>query len=453
MSFWSQNGPGRERERRDRICGYGQNMDRKDLQSGSKEKKEGRRPAAKNDAQGEQSMENESGKRTKRFNGDGSITLRKDGRWMVRITKGFRADGKRNVITRYAHSEKEAKKLLKLLRVQLETRKIGAPGMTLNEYMGQFLELYKKNTIKDVSYDTYETVFENHIRNTIGYKKMSEVTKDDIQRLLNEKKETRSYATLSKIRVLLNMCFKHALEDDIVFKNPVTGTRMPNRKELIVQKRNIDILTQNEIEAIKRFALGEEKDEIAREFAPAFLLMLNTGLRKGEMMALTWSDVDEEGKVLHVRRTMTAVLNRNRREGEAKVRITTSEPKSESSRRSIPLNKMALKALELLKEYRQNTEAEEEYLLHGRKHEMVSQEFLYRAFDHILREGVGDEYIHHGLHVLRHTFATKALRAGVEIADVSKILGHSSVSVTYNTYIHVGEEQKRLVVDKLEQIL
>ncbi len=398
-------------------------------------------------------MEKESGKRAKRFNGDGSITLRKDGRWMVRITKGFRADGKRNVITRYAHSEKEAKKVLKLLRVQLETRKIGAPGVTLNEYMQQFLELYKRNTIKEVSYDTYETVFENHIRNTLGYKKMGEVTKDDIQRLLNEKKETHSYATLSKIRVLLNMCFKHALEDDVVFKNPVTGTRMPNRKELAVQSRTVDILTQNEIEAIKRAALNGEQDEIAREFAPAFLLMLNTGLRKGEMMALTWSDIDEEGRVLYVRRTMTAVMNRERKEGEAKVRITTSEPKSASSRRSIPLNQMALRALELLKRYRRDREADGEYLLHGKKHEMVSQEFLYRAFDHVLREGVGEEYVHHGLHVLRHTFATKALRAGVEIADVSKILGHSSVNVTYNTYIHVGEEQKRLAVDRLEQIL
>ena len=114
---------------------------------------------------------------------------------------------------------------------------------------------------------------------------------------------------------------------------------------------------------------------------------------------------------------------------------------------------MAIRALIRMREYRGGELRETDYLLCNKNRGMVTQEFLYRAFDHILEKGMGDEYVHHGLHILRHTFATKALRAGIEIADVSKILGHGSVSVTYNTYIHVGEEQKRAAVERLEEIL
>ncbi|MBO5197619.1 MAG: site-specific integrase [Lachnospiraceae bacterium] len=389
----------------------------------------------------------------KRYNGDGSITLRKDGRWMVRITKGFRADGKRNVVTRYAHSEQEAKKILKTLRVQLETRKIGAPGVTLNEYMEQFLEVYKKETVKAVSYDTYRVVFENHIRRELGYKKLADITKNDIQRLINEKSQVRSYSTISKMKVLLNMCFKHALEDDVVYKNPVAGVRIPGKKEMGVKARQIDILSQKEIDVLKEAALGPITDDMTTRFAPAFLLMLNTGIRMGEMLALTWQDIDMEEQVLHVNKTMTIIQNRERNEGAPKVLVTTSEPKSISSRRTVPLNSMAIRALIRMREYRGGELRETDYLLCNKNRGMVTQEFLYRAFDHILEKGMGDEYVHHGLHILRHTFATKALRAGIEIADVSKILGHGSVSVTYNTYIHVGEEQKRAAVERLEEIL
>lgn len=397
--------------------------------------------------------DNLQSKRAKRFNGDGSISKRKDGRWMVRITKGYRADGKRNVITKYAHTEKDAKQILKALRVQLETRKLGTTNDTLNQYMEQYLQLYKMNTLKGVSYDTYEAVFENHIRNTIGYKKMSEITKDEIQRLINDKSGTKSYATLSKIKVLLNMCFKHALEDDEIFKNPVQGVKLPNRSEVAVKARKIDILTQEEIEVIKAAAVTNLKDDMTKKFAPAFLLMVNTGIRKGEMMALTWNDIDLENRVLYVKRTMTAIQNRNWKEGEKRILVTTTEPKSASSKRSVPLNGLAMEAIDRIRDYQKGNCPEDGYLLSGKKKQMIPQEFMYRAFDHILERGMGEEYKHHGLHVLRHTFATKALRAGVEISDVSKILGHSSVSITYNTYIHVDENRKRLVVEKLEEIL
>ena len=387
----------------------------------------------------------------KRYNGDGSITLRKDGRWMVRITKGFRADGKRNVVTRYAHSEQEAKKILKTLRVQLETRKIGAPGVTLNEYMEQFLEVYKKETVKAVSYDTYRVVFENHIRRELGYKKLADITKNDIQRLINEKSQVRSYSTISKMKVLLNMCFKHALEDDVVYKNPVAGVRIPGKKEMGVKARQIDVLSQKEIDVLKEAALGPITDDMTTRFAPAFLLMLNTGIRMGEMLALTWQDIDMEEQVLHVNKTMTIIQNRERNEGAPKVLVTTSEPKSISSRRTVPLNSMAIRALIRMREYRGGELRETDYLLCNKNRGMVTQEFLYRAFDHILEKGMGDEYVHHGLHIFRHTFASRFCENETNIKVIQEVMGHADVSTTMNIYAEANPDVTKSVIEKLSK--
>ena len=165
------------------------------------------------------------------------------------------------------------------------------------------------------------------------------------------------------------------------------------------------------------------------------LLSLKTGLRIGELAGLLWSDIDFEAGFLNVQRTVSRIYH-----GDGTTSIHIGDPKSESSRRRVPLPPGLLQMLE------HHRQAGEVYLTSGRtKHQEPGT--LQLHFKVVLkRAGIRDL----NFHTLRHTFATRYVEKGFDVKSLSMILGRSDVSITLNTYVHPSMENLRNMMHSLE---
>ena len=163
-------------------------------------------------------------------------------------------------------------------------------------------------------------------------------------------------------------------------------------------------------------------------------LILNTGMRMGEALALRWNDVNWEKKTISVSKNLITVRNRSAKGPKFKL-ILQDKPKTEKSRRIIPLNKAAMAALEDLKAapgYKPNG-----FIIHTKDGAAI----LPRTFEQMLElmcSAAGIRRI--GVHSLRHTYATRLFEKGIDIKIISELLGHSSTEITYRIYVHVINE-------------
>jgi integrase len=380
-------------------------------------------------------MVNENAK--KRGHGDGCITQQKDGRWVARIQIGKTHDGKPKVKALYGKTEPEVRKKLR------EYKKVMAQGineaikMTVSQYIERWLINYKQNSLKPASYDRMEGVLNNYIKNTIGIYQMGNLTSNDIQKLINEKSKTLSYSSVKKIIELLRPCFKHAVLVGDLNKNPCDAVSLPRQSSMVVKTKTIDILTDTEIDIIKKSADHiTDKKSHKHKHAPVFVLILNTGIRCGEALALQWSDIDLDKNIIHVSRSASIIKNRSVTDESSNKTLTViTDTKTVNSDRYIPINKTALNALNQIREYNKYYGISTNYVVSNDKGEMVNERNLQRTLDRILLNGMGEHYKHHGIHALRHTMGSLLLSKGkADIKVVSEILGHSNINLTYSNF-------------------
>ena len=182
---------------------------------------------------------------------------------------------------------------------------------------------------------------------------------------------------------------------------------------------------------------------------PAYLFLLNTGIRCGEAIALEWSDIDFENRICRINKNFTLVKSRDKNWNAGKRQKLVSETKTAAGVREIPLNDRAVEMLEQIQKYNRKRGIETPYVISTDSGAQISERSLFQSLEYAL----GAAEIHHiGLHGLRHTFASTLLRKGVDIAVVSKLLGHRNVTTTFNTYIHIIEEQKRNAIKAIPSI-
>ena len=302
--------------------------------------------------------------------------------------------------------------------------------------------------MKPSSYDRFKNTIKIYIIPNLGFLQVKNVSTDDIQNLLN-KLVTKglSYSSIKKIYEAINACFKYAVEKDVLIKNPTTSVLLPSQKAF----DNTEIIYFNE-EELKRL-----KDEMFRTYSIgshvyvynyAYILILNTGLRIGEALALKWSDVDFKSKTLHVKRNVVMTKKRNENnvaEGGYNIKIQDTV-KSKSSNRIIPINENALDALNHLKEKKGLTD----FVIINSKHKQTLPTLFTRTFVNIQKNAKFKQTT--GVHSLRHTFASMSFMKGYDVKIISELLGHSSVTITYNTYIHLINEQKQNALASLDNI-
>ncbi len=363
----------------------------------------------------------------------GKITKRSDGRYQA----GYRdVDGKRKFIT--CNSEEEVLERFQALELAQESKpgkKLGDEGKSavkipqviitdnhipLADYMLNWLEKFKKGKIRPSSYERYQFCLQLLCKDELAQMDIRAIRLEDIQEYVN-RLEAMSASTIKKQKLLLSQVLEHAMLTEVIQRNPVQGVQMP---PMTHNTKVVFPYEKDEQEKLVATFTEEKNGKLRFRYGWGAVLILETGLRAGEALALEWSDIDEEKRTLKINKNLVRV------DGKNTVQRTT---KTESGRRTIPLNSRALEAIHHLKAQQ----------VSGCPYVFATQAGKHLSYRNLLAtmekacEAVGVE--HRGLHALRHSFASNLYARGVEVKIISKLLGHASVEITYNRYIHFFE--------------
>jgi integrase len=342
-------------------------------------------------------------------------------------------------------TRKEVQEKMAKTQVDLQAGNFTAPTKTtVGEWIDIWLHEYKRPDLRPTTWDSYAYLVRVHLKPAIGHIPLKALRPEMVQRLYNEKRaEGLSSRTVRYIHAVLHGALKQAVRNNLLARNVTEATTRPKE-----EKKEIRPLSQEEA---RQFLSVVEGDRLSA----AFLLALGTGLRLGELLALRWDDLDLKAGTLTVRRGLCRVYDQE--DGERKTRLVFQEPKSARSRRTIPMPSNILAALKKHK-IRQN----EERLLVGAAYgdqglvfctpigTPIDPRNMARHFDGCLRKA---GLPHVRFHDLRHTFATLMLELGQSPKTVQEILGHSTISITLDTYTHVGMDLKTQAMEKMNAAL
>lgn len=354
-----------------------------------------------------------------------NIRKRKDGRWEARYKKGRRPDGSIHYGYVYAskYSEVKEKRNAALKALDKEGDIFLTPVITFEKVFDEW-KFTVQHTVRESSYSLYETIIEHHLRPYFGNLSVSQISQKQIQEFICQKmSEQLSTSYIHTMLIVLKCVLKFArcqkyITDDLPdYQVPKIHTSR-------------EIFTFQEWMILKQYLESQTDD-----FSFGLLLCMYTGLRIGELSGLKWDDFDLENNQILIRRTVYRIKNNeyNPKNSLNKTVLHISSPKTETSRRNIPLpNFLTEKVPDYLK-------ANGVFLLTGTDQCMEPRN-IQRRYRRIL-EKCSLRYL--SFHSLRHSFATLALQKGFDYRTLSEILGHSSASITLNIYVHSSIEQKR----------
>ena len=310
-------------------------------------------------------------------------------------------------------------------------------GKTLSAYMSEWLELTKKPTLKPSSYTRIETTCKQQLFSTLGNTRLNTLSPALIQSTLNDLAEQRSHSTVKKAYNSLYACLDFAVLRGDLDRNPARTVVVPSNK----QPHDISSYNQEQIrriveEATSCYANGKSK----YRYGWAIVLLLNTGMRVGELLYLKWKDVNIEQRYIYVHGDVASTKIE-----EHYTLIEQDSPKTAKSNRYIVLNNRAVQALDKLKALIGDSTR----VVATKNSTIPSAQKIHLTMQQILKR-CGIEGTRDIVHALRHTFATELIRQGTDIKVVSELLGHSDVSTTLRIYYHTIEEQKRAAVTALE---
>ena len=384
----------------------------------------------------------------RKSNGEGHLTQRKNGLFQVNVQK----DGVNRSF--YGKSEKEA--LEKLHRFQVDSDLgIWMTTVSVSGYIERWMIQCKKDRVRPTTYDRMEGTYKRYIKKEIGNRRMSKLTSAQCQDVINKWSGKYSYSTVKKIYELLKACFTYAVNVGDLARNPMAVVTLPRELSFKKPTKQITIPTDEEfskIMAAGETQIGEGNHTYYKPYIYAFRFIAATGLRIGELLALTWDKVSIEERTAKIDCSLTEIVNRDENDNNKHLMKIIGEPKSRSGYRTIRLNKNAIQALlDIQQEYmsRFGNPMPAEGVIVNTKGNQPSIHDLERTLASLCKragvEGVTP-------HVLRHYFASKCLENGAEMLVLSKHLGHARPSITMNIYAHVTEKQDEAFCRCIESI-
>lgn len=361
------------------------------------------------------------------------ISQRKDGLYTARFVS--KITGKS--IQKYFPKLQECRKWYADAIFQDEHGGINANGdMTVKTWFEYWITNIKGNSIRPNTVRNYKERFKHNIERCIGNMLMSEVKPMHCQNVLNQMKDDYKTSTICQTRITLYSMFSDAVDNDVIQKNPVTKSVKYNIGR---ETKKVRALT---IEEQKKFLETAKGTSNYNQYA----FLLQTGLRTGELIGLKWSDIDFKRKVMHIERSMEY------RHSVGEWRI--GEPKSKSGYRDVPLTEEAISILknqkEKLKEIKVINIQFKDFVFLCRKGEPTKNSAYDSSLFKLCDKAGIDRF---SMHVLRHTYATRAIEGGIRPKTLQVILGHSNVGITMNLYVHVTEDEKLKEVEKIEKAL
>ncbi len=307
---------------------------------------------------------------------------------------------------------------------------------TFGEIINLWIE-HNRMRLKGGSIGKYQNLINSHIMPQLGKLKLSQLSAAVINSYLNDKLRggrvdqagglAPSY--VNSIRTVINSVIRFAVNEQLMppFNTEITKAALSKNRDLhIFSKEEQKKLESSLIAQIDQTKLG-------------ILISLHTGMRIGEICALSWNDIDLNEKVIHIRHTVARVLN-DQAGSKSNTKLIIDTPKTRSSKRDIPISSWLYPHISQVK----NT-ASSPYVISDSETFISPRTFEYRY--HRVLTNCGISSINY--HTLRHTFATRCIEVGVDVKSLSEILGHANVGITLNTYVHSSLELKRMQIEKL----
>ena len=361
----------------------------------------------------------------RRPSGDGMVRKRDDGRWEGRIVVGHKENG--DAIFHYVSAKTQKTLMEKLHRciVEYDGAELTEDSrMTLGEWLDIWLRECAEPSLRPSTYKGYRGYAERNIKPFLGSKQISKVTAADVQTLYRKLQReggvdggALSPTTVRRIHGVLHQALNAAVDRYLIVKNPTDDVTLP--KKVTAAKT---ILNDKQLE---RFMEAIKADEHWHDF---FYLEITTGLRRGEICGLMWTDFDAEKGTLTVRRTL------HNKEGGG---YYVGETKTGAGRRII---KLPPSTVQLLSERKRTSISGWIFPNPIHPEDPIMPNSGYTRMKKLLAEaGLPDMRFHD----LRHTFATHALTSGVDAKTLSGILGHTKTSFTLDTYTHVTGDMHR----------
>jgi integrase len=367
----------------------------------------------------------------RRGHGEGSIYLRKDGRWAASISLGGR---KRK--TFYGKTRKEVQEQLKVeLHEQQQGKLVTGPRQNVKQFLTYWLEDVQKSSVRLRTYQRYEMQLRRHILPAIGNMQLSKLAPQHIQAFYAQMLQNGlAPQTVRLLHAMLHKAFDYAVSVGLLARNVCDIVSLPR-----IEKYEARSLTLEQVQQLLSAAKGHRVEAL-------WVLVLVTGMRRGEMLGLKWSDINLDTGVISVQRSLVDV----------KGGIIESKPKSSKGYRSILLPSFAVDALRAHKE-RQIALRESaikwkegDYVFctsHGTPFAAANLRTMFKSL--LQSAGLPDIRFHD----LRHSVATLLLSIGTHPKVVQELLGHGQIGMTMDTYSHVMPTLQRDTMARLDDLL
>lgn len=397
---------------------------------------------------------------TRNSNGDGSLYQRTNGTWIYQISTTDET-GKPFRKTFTGKTKKSAKDKCKAYLEEMDIRRKKAEAglsirtedlsqqyVSLSQWVFNWIQIYKKDSIKMSTYASYMQIWEKQISPFFGSTPLAAISREDIQMFYNYlttkgrvdgKPGGLSPKSVRNVHVMLKSALQTAV-GTIILKNPVEDTSRPP-----VLEKDMRVLTPEEMEIFI-------KEVHAERLSTALFLSLFTGVRMGELLALTWEDVDEKKMTIQINHNLVRVTIYDEAGKKDGTKLIVQTPKTQKSHRVIPVQEDIFRLLVQEKKKQEIAEKGSPPILNPLKLVFPSTVGTYtdpRTYQKCVEKiSKRCEIQHVNVHALRHTFATRLVEQKVPLRIIQELLGHSAVTTTMR-YTHALETEKEKAVDSM----
>ncbi|MDR1631246.1 MAG: tyrosine-type recombinase/integrase [Oscillospiraceae bacterium] len=369
----------------------------------------------------------------RKANGDGTLRKNKRGAWEYRVCAGRDFENKLIRKSFYGKTKSEAKEKYKLWLQNKDKEASIERVKTVNQWAKHWLEIYKKDIITYKSYCNYELYVNKHILPAIGTLRLGDVRPAHIQKLINEKSDF-SASALNHIKIALNGIFETAVKNRLCESNPADDVRLPQKTQ-----KAPEVFSKTEIESILNFAPTDKHGYYVQ-------LLLYTGLRVSELLALQWVDVDLDNEVIYINKTLRQAENEKPTDKSHLYELVNTTKTGRSRTVSI-----SQKCCDILKAIPRKGIF---VICDSASSGFISPSCFdsrYRRFFERLNATLDDTSTQVRAlspHKARHTYATYLLSGGADLRVIQELLGHSKITTT-EIYTHVDIDQQKASIVKL----
>ncbi|NDO18454.1 site-specific integrase [Lachnospiraceae bacterium MD329] len=241
-----------------------------------------------------------------------------------------------------------------------------------------------------------------------------------------------SQSSVKKVFITLSQACKQAVSVNILYQNPCNSVQLPKKPA-----REATAFSVDEQNKFLSFCNGNST------FENLFIFAFNTGMRLGEMLALTWDDIDLENRMVNVNKNLVVINDYNKNATKKSKTVIDSTTKTTSGKRDIPLSDAA----EMCVKQQQEKNINSPFVFCSAAGTPLTKRNIYRAFNDRLKKAKITTHL--TIHSMRHSFATRLLEKGADIKTVSELLGHKSIQITLDIYSHISANLKHQTISLL----